>query len=46
MIYLVSQNRGLFSPEKYKQIEFSEALEILLPLKIVQFDTETMGSKI
>ena len=43
MIYLVSQNRGLFSPEKYKQIEFSEALEILLPLKIVQFDTETMG---
>lgn len=43
MIYLVSQNRGLFSPEKYKQIEFSGALEILLPLKIVQFDTETMG---
>lgn len=43
MIYLVSQNRGLFSPGKYKQIEFSEALEILLPLKIVQFDTETMG---
>lgn len=43
MIYLVSQNRGLFSSEKYKQIEFSEALEILLPLKIVQFDTETMG---
>lgn len=43
MIYLVSQNRGLFSPEKYKQIEFSEALEILLPPKIVQFDTETMG---
>ena len=43
MIYLVSQNSGLFSPEKYKQIEFSEALEILLPLKIVQFDTETMG---
>lgn len=43
MIYLVSQNRRLFSPEKYKQIEFSEALEILLPLKIVQFDTETMG---
>lgn len=43
MIYLVSQDRGLFSPEKYKQIEFSEALEILLPLKIVQFDTETMG---
>lgn len=43
MIYLASQNRRLFSPEKYKQIEFSEALEILLPLKIVQFDTETMG---
>lgn len=43
MIYLVSQNRGLFSPEKYKQIEFSEALSILLPLQTCQLDTETMG---
>lgn len=43
MIYLVSRNRSLFSPEKYKQVEFSEAMAILTPLKIVQFDTETMG---
>lgn len=43
MIYLVSRNRQLFSPEKYEQIEFPKALEILLPLKLVQFDTETMG---
>lgn len=43
MIYLVSKNKGLFSPTKYKQIEFSEAIKLLFPLKLVQFDTETMG---
>ena len=43
MVYLVSQNRKLFSPEKYREISFEEAMEILNPLKLVQFDTETMG---
>lgn len=43
MIYLVSQNRTLFSSEKYKQVSFEEAMKVLIPLKIVQFDTETMG---
>lgn len=43
MIYLVSRNRALFSPTKYKQVEFSEAMKVLIPLKVVQFDTETMG---
>lgn len=43
MIYLVSRNKGLFSPTKYQQINFDEALGILIPLKLVQFDTETMG---
>lgn len=43
MIYLVSRNKSLFSPTKYKQIEFSEAMKLLLPLKLIQFDTETMG---
>lgn len=43
MIYLVSKNKGLFSPTKYKQAEFSEAIKMLLPLRWVQFDTETKG---
>lgn len=43
MIYLVSRNKSLFSSEKYAQIEFKIALDILLPLNQVQFDTETQG---
>lgn len=43
MIYLVSRNRRLFSPEKYKQVDFSEALSTLLPLQTCQLDTETTG---
>lgn len=43
MIYLVSKNKGLFSPEKYKQLDFEEAMQILKPLKLVQLDTETLG---
>lgn len=43
MIYLVSRNQSLISPSKYRQVPFSEAYKILEPLKIVQFDTETMG---
>lgn len=43
MIYLVSKNRNLFSSERYKEINFNEALQILSPLKLVQFDTETTG---
>lgn len=43
MIYLVSKNKTLFSPEKYQYIPFEKAMDFLLPLKRVQFDTETMG---
>ena len=43
MIYLVSKNRELFSPEKYQIIQFREAMEVLGPLKEVQLDSETMG---
>lgn len=43
MVYLVSRNKTLFSPEKYIQIEFGLALDILQPLLQVQFDTETQG---
>lgn len=43
MIYLVSDNKTLFSPNKYKQVDFYTAFQILYPLKIVQFDTETTG---
>lgn len=43
MIYLVSKNKSLFNPEKYQHISFKEAMRILYPLRVVQFDTETMG---
>ena len=43
MIYLVSRNRNLYSPENYKDISFKEAMAILYPLKEVQLDSETMG---
>lgn len=43
MIYLVSRNRSLFGSEKYKQMPFDEAMELLLPLHLVQFDSETKG---
>jgi DNA polymerase-1 len=43
MIYLVSKNKRLYSPEKYQQIPFEEAMQILQPLKEVQIDTETLG---
>lgn len=43
MIYLVSRNKGLFSPENYKQVEFHEAMGILYPLILVQLDSETTG---
>ncbi len=43
MIYLVSRNKLLFRTDKYTEIEFNKALQILLPLEQVQFDTETQG---
>lgn len=43
MVYLVSKNKTLFESELYKIISFAQALDILLPLKEVQLDTETMG---
>lgn len=43
MIYLVSRNKSLYSSEKYKEINITQAIEILSPLKLVQFDTETQG---
>ena len=44
MIFLVSKNKGLFSPEKYKQVDFLDAMKILDPIRLVQLDTETSGS--
>jgi DNA polymerase I-like protein with 3'-5' exonuclease and polymerase domains len=43
MIYLVDSNIHICHSEEYTQISFKEALEILEPLKEVQFDTETLG---
>ena len=43
MIYLVSRNKTLFGSTRYKEVSFEEALSVLLPLKFVQFDTETKG---
>ena len=43
MIYLVSRNKALFSPENYSQVDFDTALSILKPLTLVQLDTETEG---
>lgn len=43
MIYLVSRNKSLFKSDKYIEADFKTALDILLPLKQVQFDTETEG---
>ena len=43
MIYLVSRNKSLFGSERYKQVPFEEAIALLLPLHLVQFDTETKG---
>ena len=43
MIYLVSKNKALFSPENYSQVDFDTALSILKPLTLVQLDTETEG---
>lgn len=43
MIYLVSNNRSLFESEKYAQIDLEEAIKLLTPLEVVQFDTETRG---
>lgn len=43
MIYLVSKNKQLFSPENYKIIDIDEALNILEPLNLIQLDTETSG---
>lgn len=43
MIFLVSKNKGLFSPEKYKQVSFFDAIKILEPLGLIQLDTETQG---
>ena len=43
MIYLVSKEPRLISPENYKIISVEEALQILEPLQIVAADTETEG---
>lgn len=45
MIFLVSGNKTLFGSSKYKEINFNEAMELLLPLKFCQLDTETSGLK-
>ena len=43
MIYLVSRDQKLYSPENYQNITFNNALELLNTINEVQLDTETMG---
>lgn len=43
MIYVVTKNKELFEPEKYKIIGVDESLSLLEPLRIVGVDTETSG---
>lgn len=43
MIYTVTRNRNLFSPDNYQVVSFEEAMKVLEPLQYVQADTETQG---
>ena len=43
MIYLISNQKSLFKTDLYSEISFEEAKEALWKLKVIQFDTETMG---
>lgn len=43
MIYLVTANRELFDNPSYEIIDVKRSLELLEPLKIIGFDTETEG---
>ena len=43
MIYLVTNQKELFSSQLYKHISVEESLDILKKWKYIQFDTETLG---
>lgn len=43
MIYLVTKQQSLWTSDRYKIISAEEALELLVPLSVVELDTETMG---
>ena len=43
MIYLVSNNTNLFTPDKYLPISFENSLNLLDKLKLIQIDSETSG---
>lgn len=43
MIYLVSKNKNLFNPTKYKEVSCEDALTELNKLYKIQLDSETMG---
>lgn len=43
MIYLVTKQQSLWASDRYKVISAEEALELLVPLSVVELDTETMG---
>lgn len=43
MIYLVTKQQSLWTSDRYKVISAEEALELLVPLSVVELDTETMG---
>ena len=43
MIYLVSDNKTLISPDNYKTIDFLEAINLLKNIKLLQIDSETSG---
>ena len=43
MIYLVSKNKSLFGSTRYEEVGFDRAMQVLIPLKTPQLDTETTG---
>jgi uncharacterized protein YprB with RNaseH-like and TPR domain len=43
MIYLVSKNKSLFGSTRYEEVGFDRAMQVLMPLKLPQLDTETTG---
>ena len=43
MIYLVSNNTNLFTPDKYLPISFEKSFNLLDTLKLIQIDSETSG---
>ena len=43
MIYLVSNQQKLFETEEYSQISLDDAIDILRPHNLIEYDSETAG---